>query len=335
LEMTLSTASSVLDTIGSTPLVALDRLCAGLNGRVLAKLEYITPGMSIKDRMAKEIIEQAERRGELSRDRPVIELTSGNAGTGLAIACAVKGYRFIAVMSEGNSIERARMMQALGAEVVLVPQVTGVPGQVSGVDLEAVDRVTTELTEKLHGFRVDQFHNLDNKAAHLKYTAPEIWEQTGGGNFDAYVGILGSGGSFAGISEFIKARKPQIRCIALEPAEAPFLSEGKVYNPNHKIQGVGYALPLPLFNPEHCDGFLKISDDEAIQAARAMARKEGIFAGFSSGANVAGAMRLAQEAEPGAFIVTTINDSGLKYLSTDLFEQFTRSELEKLVGIME
>ena len=312
--------------------MALDRLGAGLNARVLAKLEFLTAGLSIKDRMALETIEQAETSGALTREMPVIELTSGNAGTGLAIVCAVKGYRFIAVMSEGNSIERARMMSALGAEVVLVPQVTGVPGQVSGKDLEAVDRATTALVEKLNGYRIDQFHNLNNKGAHKKYTAAEIWEQTEGGRFDAFTAILGSGGSFAGISEFIKEHNPAIRCIALEPAEAAFLSQGVVRNPNHKIQGVGYAMPLPLVNQDYCDGFLTISDEEATQAARSLAVKEGIFAGFSSGANIAGALRLARDAQPGEVIVTIINDSGLKYLSTDLWEDFERSELQKLIG---
>ncbi|MEM5775499.1 MAG: cysteine synthase family protein, partial [Anaerolineaceae bacterium] len=240
--MALQLSSSVLETIGRTPLVALDRLTSGLPGRIFAKLEYLTAGMSIKDRMALAIIEQAERSGRLKPGQPVVELTSGNAGTGLAIVCAVKGYRFIAVMSEGNSIERARMMSALGAEVVLVPQVSGVPGQVSGLDLEAVDRATTALVKKLGAFRVDQFYNPDNKAVHVNTTAAEIWEQTGGG-FDYYTAIAGSGGSFGGITAFIKEHNPAIQCFLIEPALAPFLSQGRVIDPNHKIQGVGYAMP--------------------------------------------------------------------------------------------
>ncbi|MCE5207570.1 MAG: cysteine synthase family protein [Chloroflexi bacterium] len=320
--MALNLSANVLDTIGKTPLVALDRLTAGLPGRIFAKLEYLTAGMSIKDRMALETIEQAERNGQLKPGQPVIELTSGNAGTGLAIVCAVKGYRFIAVMSEGNSIERARMMSALGAEVVLVPQVTGVPGQVSGKDLEAVDQATTALVKKLNAFRVDQFHNVNNKAVHEKYTAAEIWEQTGG-NFNYFTAIPGSGGSFAGISGFIKEHNPAIRCILLEPASAPYLSAGKVMDPNHKIQGVGYAMDLPLIDLNQVDGFLSITDGEAAQAARRLAKCEGIFAGFSSGANIAGALKLAKQANPGGNIVTTVNDSGLKYLSTDLWEDFS------------
>lgn len=310
---------SILDTIGNTPLVALDRLSAGLPARVLAKVEFYNPGFSIKDRIARKIIEDAERQGKLKPGGTVIELTSGNTGTGLAIVCAVKGYKFIAVMSEGNTRERARMLRALGAKVVLVPQ-KGRPryGQVSGEDLAAVDRVTTELTKKLKAFRADQFNNLSNAQAHELTTGAEIWEQTGG-KVDAFVSTLGTGGTFAGVSAALKKRNPNVKCYAVEPAGAAFLSRGKVTNPAHKIQGAGYAMPLPLFRPEHCDGFLTVTDAEAIRTARRLATQEGIFAGFSSGANAAAALRVARQLPAGAVVVTTINDSGLKYLSTDLF----------------
>ncbi|MBI4789184.1 MAG: cysteine synthase family protein, partial [Chloroflexi bacterium] len=193
-------AASILDTIGNTPRVALDRLSQGQNGRVLAKIEFFNPGFSIKDRIALQIIEDAERGGLLKPGGRVVELTSGNTGTGLALVCAVKGYRFIAVMSEGNSRERARMMRALGAEVVLVPQVGGArPGQVSGEDLAEVDRVTTQLAQKLKAFRADQFNNLSNARAHELTTGKEIWEQTGG-KVDAFVSTLGTGGTFAGVT---------------------------------------------------------------------------------------------------------------------------------------
>jgi cysteine synthase A len=316
---------SILDTIGSTPLVALDRLCAGLPARVLAKVEFYNPGFSVKDRIALKIVEDAERQGKLKPGGTVIELTSGNTGTGLAIVCAVKGYKFIAVMSEGNTRERARMLRALGAKVVLVPQVgnglRAVPsryGQVSGEDLAEVDRVTTALTKKLKAFRADQFNNLSNKQAHELTTGAEIWEQTGG-KVEAFVSTLGTGGTFAGVSAALKQRNPNVKCYAVEPSGAAFLSRGKVTNPAHKIQGAGYAMPLPLFRPEHCDGFLTVTDAEAIRTARRLATREGIFAGFSSGANVAAALRMARQLPPGAIVVTTINDSGLKYLSTDLF----------------
>ncbi len=310
---------SILDTIGNTPLVALDRLSAGLRARVLAKIEFYNPGFSIKDRIALKIMEDAERQGKLKPGGTVIELTSGNTGTGLAIVCAVKGYKFIAVMSEGNTRERARMLRALGAKVVLVPQVNRARyGQVSGEDLAAVDRVTTALAKKLKAFRADQFNNLSNEQAHELTTGAEIWEQTGG-QVDAFVSTLGTGGTFAGVSAALKKRNPHVKCYAVEPSGAAFLSRGKVTNPAHKIQGAGYAMPLPLFRPEHCDGFLTVTDADAIRTARRLAIREGIFAGFSSGANVAAALRVARQLPPGAVVVTTINDSGLKYLSTDLF----------------
>jgi cysteine synthase A len=313
--------ASVLETIGNTPLVALDRLSKDLNGRVLAKIEFFNPGFSIKDRIALQMINDAERTGVLKPGGRVIELTSGNTGTGLALVCAVKGYRFIAVMSEGNSRERARMMQALGAKVVLVPQVGGSrPGQVSGEDLAEVDRVTSEMAKKLKAFRADQFNNPSNARAHEWTTGEEIWEQTGG-RVDAFVSTLGTGGTFAGVAAALKKRNPRVRCYAVEPAGAAYMAKGKATAPNHKIQGTGYAMPLPLVKREWVDGLVTVTDRAAIRTTRLLAKKEGIFAGFSSGANVAVALQLARDAKRGAVIVTTINDSGLKYLSTDLFPE--------------
>lgn len=314
-------AASILETIGKTPLVALDRLTAGMNGRVLAKIEFFNPGFSVKDRIALQMIVDAETRGVLKKGGRVIELTSGNTGTGLALVCAVKGYRFTAVMSEGNSRERARMMRALGAQVVLVPQVRGSrPGQVSGEDLAEVDRVTAKLALKLKAFRADQFNNVSNARAHELTTGREIWEQTGG-KLDAFVSTLGTGGTFAGVTAALKKINPDIRCYAVEPAGAAYLSKGRVTTPNHKIQGTGYALPLPLVESRWVDGFLTVSDHAAVQTARRLAKKEGIFAGFSSGANIAAALSLARCAKRGTVIVTTVNDSGLKYLSTDLYPE--------------
>lgn len=313
-------ASSILETIGQTPLVALDRLGAGLPGRVLAKIEFFNPGFSIKDRIALQIVEDAERSGRLKPGGVVLELTSGNTGTGLAIVCAVKGYRMIAVMSEGNSVERRRMLEALGAEVVLVPQAGGPrPGQVSREDLELVDQRAAELTDQLGAFRADQFNNLSNVEAHERTTGAEIWEQTEG-RVDAFVAAVGTAGTFMGIARALKRRNPAIRTYAVEPASAPFLAGGPIVSTSHKIQGAGYALIPPLWDPSFCDGYLGVSDDEAIAVARDLARREGIFGGFSGGANVAAALRLAREAAPGRVIVTTVNDSGLKYLSTDLYE---------------
>jgi cysteine synthase A len=312
-------AGSVLETIGKTPLVALDRLTAGLPCRVAAKLEYYSPGASIKDRVALRMIEEAERKGLLKPGGTVIELTSGNMGTGLAVVCAVKGYRLIAVMSEGNSVERRRMLQALGAEVELVPQVgTPRPGQVSKEDLEAVDRRTRELTEQLGAFRANQFYNQDSVLAHELTTGEEIWEQTEG-QVGAFVAAVGTGGTFIGVSRCLKRHNPNIKCFAVEPASAPFIAGKPVTNTSHKIQGTGYAMIPPQWDPSLVDGFLTATDDEAIQTARLLATREGIFAGFSSGANVACALKLARELPAGTLIVTVCPDSGLKYLSTDLF----------------
>lgn len=306
--------------IGNTPLVALDRLTAGLPGRIFLKLEYFNPGLAIKDRIARQIIEDAEADGRLKPGGVVVELTSGNTGTGLAIVCGVKGYRMICVMSEGNTPERARMMRALGAEVVLVPQVPGSqPGQVSGADLEEVERVAQELTQKHKALRADQFGNMSNRRAHELHTGVEIWEQAEG-KIDAFVSIAGSGGSFGGVAAALKARKPEVQCYIVEPEGAPYLAGEPVTNPNHKIQGTGYMRDLPQIPQEFVDGFLTVGDEEAIATAREVAQREGIFGGFSTGANVAAALQLARTAQPGQTIVTFACDSGLKYLSTDLYE---------------
>jgi cysteine synthase len=312
--------NSILETIGKTPLVALDRLAAGLPGRVLAKIELANPGASIKDRAALRIIEEAEAKGQLQPGGTVVELTSGNMGAGLAIACAIKGYRMVAVMSKGNSLERRKMLAALGAEVALVPQASGgIPGQVSGEDLALVENRTRELVEELGAFRPDQFNNPANVRAHEMTTGPEIWEQTEG-KVTTFAAIVGSGGTFIGTARALKQLNSNIGCYAVEPANTPVLAGGQVLTTAHKLQGAGYAMVPPQWEPGLCDGFIGITDDEALQTARKLAKKEGIFAGFSSGANVAAALRLARDAQPGSLIVTIICDSGLKYLSTDLVE---------------
>lgn len=317
-----SIAKSILDTIGHTPLVALDRLSAGLPGRVLAKVEVVNPGASVKDRAALRIIEDAETAGLLQPGGTVVELTSGNMGTGLAIVCAVKGYKMVAVMSEGNSVERRKMLTALGAEVVLVSQAAGgVPGQVSGEDLALVEERTQQLTHELKAFRPNQFHNISNVRAHELTTGPEIWEQTAG-KVTTLAAIVGTGGTFIGVSRALKARNPAIDCYAVEPASAATLAQQPITNTSHKLQGAGYALIPPLWEADLCDGFLAVTDEEATLTARKLAQQEGIFGGFSSGANVAAALHLASIANPGNLIVTIICDSGLKYLSTDLVEEF-------------
>jgi cysteine synthase A len=311
---------SVLGAIGNTPLVELSRLARELEGRILAKLEYLNPGFSKKDRIALQMIEEAEAEGKLEPGQTVVELTSGNTGTGLSIVCAVKGYPFVAVMSKGNSTERARMMKALGAEVVLVDQLPeSNPGQVSGGDLALVEEAAQRITKERNAFRADQFHLRSSSRAHYLHTAPEIIKQSNG-DIDAFCDFVGTGSSFGGCAAALKDFKPEILCYIVEPAEASILAGHPITNPNHRIQGGGYSMPqLSLINEAHIDGYLQVTDEEAMEVARRLAKEEGIFAGFSSGANVAAAMQLLKTSCSGKTVVVLLSDSGLKYLSTDLW----------------
>ena len=312
---------SAIEAIGNTPLVDLARITRNIDGRILAKLEYLNPGFSKKDRIARQIIADAETSGELAAGQTVVELTSGNTGTGLAIVCGIRGYPFVAVMSKGNSIERARMMSALGAEVVLVDQLpSSVPGQVSGGDLELVEHETRKIVKQRNAFRADQFQLKGNFRAHYLNTGPEIILQAGG-QIDVFCDFAGTGGSFAGCTAAFKEHNPAIKCFIVEPEGAAVLAGEPVTYPNHRIQGGGYAMThLPLLNPAHVDGYLKVSDRQAVEMARRLAGEEGIFAGFSSGANVAAAMELLKTSFRGKTAVVLICDSGLKYASTDLWQ---------------
>jgi cysteine synthase A len=312
---------SAVEAIGSTPLVSLARFAAGHEGLLLAKLEFLNPGFSKKDRIAQQIIADAERDGALQPGQSVVELTSGNTGTGLAIVCAVRGYPFVAVMSCGNSPERARMMAALGAEVILVPQAPGSSlGQVSGEDLGLVEQETQRIVLERDVVRADQFHNAGNYRAHYLHTGPEILRQAGR-RVDAFCDFVGTGGSFGGCAAAFKEANPLTRCYVVEPAGAAVLAGQPVTRPNHRIQGGGYAMTrLDFVQAGSVDGYIEVSDAEAIAAARRLARTEGLFCGFSSGANVAAALKLLDGPCRGQSVVTLLNDSGLKYLSTDLWE---------------
>lgn len=311
---------SVSEAIGNTPLVALDRITRGLNGRILAKLEYLNPGFSKKDRPALQIILDAEADGSLLPGQVVVELTSGNMGTGLAIVCGNRGYPFVAVMSKGNSSERARMMTALGAEVMLADQAPGsVHGQVSGDDLALVEQVAQRVTQERNAFRADQFNHEGNCRAHYLHTGPEIWNQSGG-SITAFCDFVGSGGNFTGVTQYLKQQNPEIRCYVVEPEGAAALAGQSVTRPKHPIQGGGYAMPdLTFLQGLNFDGCLQVSGEEARAATRRLAREEGIFAGFSSGANLAAALKLLEGPLSGHTIGIMICDSGLKYLSTDLW----------------
>ncbi len=314
-----SVLNNILGAVGETPLVHLKKISEREKINVYAKIEYFNPGLSIKDRVAIKFIEEAEKNGKLRPGATVIERTSGNMGTGLAIVCAVKGYKFIAVMSEGNSVERRRMLSALGAEVVLVPQApSGKPGFVSGEDLELVETQTKELASKLNAYRPDQFNNPDGAKAHEETTGQEIWSQMDG-KIDAFVTYVGSGGTFVGTSRALKNHNKNVKCFVVEPESAPYLAGKKILSTRHRIQGGGYAFKPPFWDNSLVDGYLTVSDEEAMNSARNLAAKEGIFAGYSSGANVAACLKTAEVLEKDSCVVTILPDSGLKYLSTDLF----------------
>ncbi|QIE47561.1 cysteine synthase family protein [Pseudohalocynthiibacter aestuariivivens] len=293
----------------ATPLVELSRIRdeIGYDGRILAKLDYLLPGFSKKDRAARYTIEAARASGALAAGQTVVELTSGNMGTGLTIVCGVLGHPFVAVMSEGNSPERARMMRALGAEVVLVRQASGArAGEVSGADLALVEEAAQTLTRERGAFRADQFRMPANTAAHESGTAPEIWQQSGG-SITAFCDFVGSGGTLGGCARYFAPKG--VHCYAVEPDQT-----------QHPIQGGGYSMSeLTHLKDADLAGTETVSGNEARKAARLLARREGVFGGYSAGANLAAAIHLLQTREQGGTIAIVICDSGLKYLSTDLW----------------
>lgn len=314
------THDSILGAIGNTPVIELSRVTNGLDGRIVAKLDYLNPGLSRKDRIAREMIMTALSDGELTPGQTVVELTSGNTGTGLAIVCAVLGHPFVAVMSEGNSPERARMMQSLGAEVVLVAQTeSSQPGHVTGDDLGLVEERARQLTLERDAFRADQFSRQSNRRAHETHTGPELWDQTDG-DIDAFCDFVGTGGTYAGVTLALKARRPGVKCYIVEPERSRVLAGEGMVSPHHRIQGGGYSMEdLEMLRGVPVDGYLPVSDDDAIATSRELARLEGVFAGFSSGAVVAAAMGLLRTDHEGQTVGVVLADSGLKYLSTDLW----------------
>lgn len=306
----MTVLTSVIEAMQGTPLVELSRVRdeLSLDGRLLAKLDYLLPGFSKKDRAARSIIESARASGKLEPGQTVVELTSGNMGTGLAIVCGVLGHPFVAVMSKGNSEERARMMRSLGAEVVLVPQAPGSrTGEVSGEDLALVDQAAQRIMAERNAYRADQFQREGNPLAHETGTGPEIWEQSEG-SVTAFCDFIGSGGTLAGTARYLSPRG--VRCYAVEPDR-----------PDHPIQGGGYSMPdLTHLKGVNLAGSVTVSGRDAREAARLLAKQEGIFAGYSAGANLAAAIQLLSGLEQGGTVAIVMCDSGLKYLSTDLWD---------------
>lgn len=306
-------APSSLNLIGGTPLVALERIHTG-RGRILAKAEFVQPGGSVKDRAALRIIQDARKSGQLVEGQPVVEMTSGNMGAGLAVVCSVMGHPLIVTMSEGNSPARARMMEALGGEVVLVPQVEGCPGQVTGSDVQAAIERAMELARSRDAYYVDQFNNPACVLAHQEGTGPEIWEALEG-DIDAFVASVGTGGTFVGVSRFLKSVSRRVHCAPVEPEGAEILSGKPVTKPCHVMQGTGYAIVPPQWDAHLADSFIAVSDMEAGIYRALLAEKEGLHTGYSAAANVCAAVKLIESGRVGESptVATVLCDTGLKY----------------------
>ena len=297
--------------IGGTPLLHLRGLETemGLEARLLAKLEFMNPGGSVKDRVALAMVEDAEKRGILKPGAVIIEPTSGNTGIGLACVAAARGYRTIIVMPDSMSAERRLLMQAYGAEVVLTPGTLGMQGAI-----EQAEALAKEIPES---FIPGQFENPANPDAHKKTTGPELWQDTDG-DIDIFVAGVGTGGTLTGVGEYLKAQKPDIQIVAVEPAGSPLLSGGKA-GP-HGLQGIGANFIPKILNREIIDRVIPVTEEQSYAAARLMGRKEGVLVGISSGAALHAAMELAKE-NPGKTIAVLLPDTGDRYLSTALFAE--------------
>jgi len=303
--------NNITETIGHTPLVRLNRLTEGLTAEVVVKVESFNPMSSIKDRIGLAMIEAAEQHGLIRENTTIVEPTSGNTGVGLAFVAAARGYKIRLLMPETMSIERRRLLKALGAELVLTPGSEGMKGAVS-----AAEAMVAENPDLL--YIPQQFRNPANPAVHKRTTAEEIWTDTDG-RVDIVVAGVGTGGTITGIAEAIKVKKPGFKVIAVEPATSPVLSGG---SPGpHKIQGIGAGFIPDVLRMDLLDEIVQVSNEDAYETARRLAREEGILAGISSGAALYAALQVAKRPEnSGKMIVVILPDSGERYLSTDLFE---------------
>ncbi len=299
------------DLIGETPLLKLNNYIKAneLKADILAKLEYFNPAGSVKDRIAKAMIDDAEQKGLLKPDSVIIEPTSGNTGIGLASAAAARGYRIILTMPETMSVERRNLLKAYGAELVLTEGAKGMKGAI-----EKAEQLAEEIP---HSFIPGQFVNPANPAAHFATTGPEIWKDTEG-RVDIFVAGVGTGGTISGVGEYLKSKNPEIKVVAVEPAGSPVLSKG---TPGaHKIQGIGAGFVPDTLNTKIYDEIITVENEDAFETGRALARQEGVLVGISSGAAVFAAAQLAKRPEnKGKVIVALLPDTGDRYLSTPMF----------------
>ncbi len=299
---------NAIDLIGSTPMVGINKLPGVTGGNVYAKVESFNPGGSIKDRICLSMIEAAEKAGRLRPGDTIIEPTSGNTGIGLALVAAVKGYKAILVMPESMSTERFGLLSSFGAEVILTPAIDGMKGSI--VEAERL------LKENPGYFMPDQFSNPANPEVHRKTTGPEIWDALDG-EIAAFVAAVGTGGTITGVGELLKERKKDIKIIAVEPASSPVISGG---SPGpHKIQGIGAGFIPKVLNRAIIDEIIPVTDDEAFETAKLLAKEEGLMVGISSGANVFAAMKVAKRLGAGKNVVTVLPDTGERYISIEKY----------------
>ena len=308
---------NITECIGNTPLVQLNKIAEGSGARIVAKVENMNPLWSVKDRIARAMIDAAERDGKIKPDTVVIEPTSGNTGIGLAYVCAARGYKFMATMPESMSLERRRLLKALGAELVLTPAADGMPG--------AVRKAEELAAQNPNYFVPQQFKNPANPEIHRKTTAEEIWRDTDG-SVDIFVAGVGTGGTITGVGEILKQRKPGVKVVAVEPVNSPVIAQKKAGQPlkpgRHTIQGIGAGFIPDVLNVDVIDEVIAVTDDDAMETARNLAKLEGLMCGISCGAAAWAAIQLGKKPEnKGKTIVVVLPDIGERYLSTKLFPE--------------